>query len=259
MEGSEVTPVGKLLNVRVTSWSKCFSRWMLMDTSFRSPLRLKGGGQKGQTGRHSQSEGGFLPHRDLKAIGGIGSLRRGSRHLDGEVTQGGIVPGLEREFRFRIPVLDGGGGRIEGHPGGQVGERERHILVEVLAALDADRNLGRVALLDGGGIEGQVGGYAQMKRVVRLTIERFLCVRVGCPRSPRGAPITTAGEGNQPPATSPTKPANKLFICHQLSLNRNRLCDRKVPEKLRPKLSENRAEIKSQEWFRKLPLASRAP
>ena len=63
------------------------------------------------------------------------SLRGVSRHLDGEVAQSSVGRGLEREFRFRIAVLDYGVDGIDGLAGGPVGELERDVLVEVLTPL----------------------------------------------------------------------------------------------------------------------------
>src|SRR4051812_32172765 len=82
----------------------------------------------------------LLGDRELKVVGRVGPGGRVPGHRCRERAQGGVVGGLERELGFRLALLDGRPGRLDGHAGGQVGERQGNVLVERLVPLDADRN-----------------------------------------------------------------------------------------------------------------------
>jgi len=92
----------------------------------------------------------LLGHGDSQQVCGVGTGRRVARHLDCEVTQRGIALSLERDFRLRVPVLDKGVRGIEGHSLRPIGERERDVPVEVLASIDADRDVFRFPLEESG-------------------------------------------------------------------------------------------------------------
>jgi hypothetical protein len=83
--------------------------------------------------------------------------------LDRVIAGGGPVGDLELDLGVRVSVFESRVRRSRRYPGRQVDEPEPHVLVEVRAPLDPDRDFFRVPLLH------RLGGKAQIERVVRLT------------------------------------------------------------------------------------------
>ena len=117
----------------------------------------------------------LLGHGDLELARGVGTLDWVPRHLDREVAQ----------RRFRVPVLDDRAGGFNGYSFGSAGELERDVSLEVLAALNTDRDFLRLSLVEG----GRHPRHAQLERLFGLSVGGLLLGRVGDSRSPRRALI----------------------------------------------------------------------
>src|SRR5947209_2927481 len=90
----------------------------------------------------------LLGHGNLEFVAGIGAFCCVPRYLHGEITQGGVIGGLDRESSLRVPVLDDGSGRFDADSLGQVLELECDVLIEVFPTIDADGGRLRFPLLE---------------------------------------------------------------------------------------------------------------
>src|SRR5947199_8136537 len=76
----------------------------------------------------------LLIDRELELTGGISALAGVSRHLDREVSYGGVFCCLDGDLGFGISVLDGRARGSNRHTLGHVLELQRNVLIEVAAA-----------------------------------------------------------------------------------------------------------------------------